>query len=107
VRGNASGCLKPPSLHLRFGDYLEMEQRLLAVARSYEFTQRLSNFTEPFRNRKQSRNRPPQLAASVTRERPPPCQIGGSGGSAIHAGHASTIVFLVVSPFSRNDAPCA
>jgi len=33
-------------------DYLEMEQRWLALGRSYEFTQRLSNFTEPFRNRK-------------------------------------------------------
>src|SRR5262245_49214415 len=40
-------------------DYLEMEQRWLALGRSYEFTQRLSNFTEPFRDRKQSRNRPP------------------------------------------------
>jgi hypothetical protein len=34
-------------------DYLEMEQRWLALARSYEFAERLSNFTEPFRNRKQ------------------------------------------------------
>jgi len=29
-----------------------MEQRWLALAR-YEFAERLSNFTEPFRNRKQ------------------------------------------------------
>jgi hypothetical protein len=34
-------------------DHLEMEQRWLALARSYEFAERLSNFTEPFRNRKQ------------------------------------------------------
>ena len=33
-------------------DYLEMEQRWLALAQSYEFAERLSNFTEPFRNRK-------------------------------------------------------
>jgi hypothetical protein len=30
-------------------EYLEMEQRWLALARSYEFTERLSRFTEPFR----------------------------------------------------------
>jgi hypothetical protein len=52
-------------------DYLEMEQRWLALGRSYEFAERLSNFTEPFRNRNQSRNKPPQLATSFTRERPP------------------------------------
>jgi hypothetical protein len=52
-------------------DYLEMEQRWLALARSYEFAERLSNFTEPFRNRNQSRNRPPQLTASFTREQLP------------------------------------
>jgi len=34
-------------------DYLQMEQRWLSLAHSYEFTERLSNFTEPFRNRKQ------------------------------------------------------
>ena len=32
-------------------EYLEMEQRWLALARSYEFTERLSRFTEPFRKR--------------------------------------------------------
>ena len=32
-------------------DYLEMEGRWLALARSYEFTERLSRFTEPFRKR--------------------------------------------------------
>src|SRR5262245_1278760 len=30
-------------------DYLDMEQRWLKLARSYEFTERLSRFTEPFR----------------------------------------------------------
>ena len=30
-------------------DYLDMEQRWLALARSYEFTERLTRFTEPFR----------------------------------------------------------
>jgi hypothetical protein len=34
-------------------DYLEMERRRPALARSYEFAERLLNFTEPFRNRKQ------------------------------------------------------
>jgi len=32
---NASGCLKPPWTHLR-SSYLEMEQRWLDLARSYE-----------------------------------------------------------------------
>jgi hypothetical protein len=30
-------------------DYLDMEQRWLSLARSYEFTERLSNFTQPLR----------------------------------------------------------
>ena len=34
-------------------DYLDMEQRWLALARSYEFTEMLSRYTEPFRKRKQ------------------------------------------------------
>jgi len=29
-------------------DYLEMEQRWLALARSYEFTERLTTFVAPF-----------------------------------------------------------
>jgi hypothetical protein len=50
--------LKIPENEMRLvrsgrNDYLEMEQRWLALARSYEFAERLSNFTEPFRNRKQ------------------------------------------------------
>jgi hypothetical protein len=53
VRRNARGCLKPPLTASAISDYLEMEQRWLALARSYEFAERLSNFTEPFRNRKQ------------------------------------------------------
>jgi len=32
-------------------DYLDMERRWLSLARSYEFAERLSRFTEPFRNR--------------------------------------------------------
>jgi len=32
-------------------DYLEMEQRWFALAHGYEFTERLSRFTEPFRKR--------------------------------------------------------
>jgi len=32
-------------------DYLDMEQRWLALARSYELAERLSRFTEPFRKR--------------------------------------------------------
>jgi chromosome segregation ATPase len=32
-------------------EYLEMEQRWLSLAHSYEFTERLSRFTEPFRKR--------------------------------------------------------
>jgi hypothetical protein len=32
-------------------DYLDMEQRWLSLARSYEFAERQSNFVEPFRRR--------------------------------------------------------
>jgi hypothetical protein len=32
-------------------DYLDMEQRWLALARSYEFSERLSRFTEPYRRK--------------------------------------------------------
>jgi hypothetical protein len=32
-----------------------MEQRWLALARSYEFAERLSNFTAPFRKRRQQK----------------------------------------------------
>jgi hypothetical protein len=38
-------------------DYLDMEQRWLSLARSYEFAERLGNFTEPFRERR-NRNSP-------------------------------------------------
>ena len=31
-------------------EYLEMERRWLALARGYEFTERLSRFTEPSRS---------------------------------------------------------
>jgi hypothetical protein len=33
-------------------DFLDMEQRWLSLARSYEFAERLSNFVEPFRKRR-------------------------------------------------------
>ena len=36
-------------------DYLAMEQRWLSLARSYDFTERLARFTEPFTKRKQTR----------------------------------------------------
>jgi hypothetical protein len=36
-------------------DYLDMEQRWLALAHSYEFAERLSRFVEPLR-RKKARN---------------------------------------------------
>src|SRR5262249_62319066 len=39
--------------------YLKREQRGGARGGGYEFTQGLSIFPEPFRDRKQSRNRPP------------------------------------------------
>jgi hypothetical protein len=32
-------------------DFLEMERRWLSLAHSYEFAERLSNFTEPFRRK--------------------------------------------------------
>ena len=32
-------------------DYLQMERRWLALARSYEFSERLSRFTEPSRRK--------------------------------------------------------
>jgi hypothetical protein len=35
------------------GDFLAMEQRWLALAHSYEFSERLSAFTAPHRKRKQ------------------------------------------------------
>jgi hypothetical protein len=38
-------------------DYLDMEQRWLSLARSYEFAERLSNFTAPIRDRR-NRNSP-------------------------------------------------
>jgi hypothetical protein len=37
-------------------DYLEMEQRWLALARSYEFAERLSRFVEPLRRKKRGMN---------------------------------------------------
>lgn len=33
-------------------DFLDMEWRWLSLARSYEFAERLSDFTAPFRNKK-------------------------------------------------------
>jgi hypothetical protein len=34
-------------------DFLDMERRWLSLARSYEFAERLSDYTAPFRRRKQ------------------------------------------------------
>jgi predicted transcriptional regulator len=45
-RRRAKTALNPSAIQ----DYLEMEQRWLALARSYEFTERLSAFVEPFRH---------------------------------------------------------
>jgi len=42
----------PPLTPSAIKDYLDMEQRWLKLARSYEFTERLSRFT---RNRKQQK----------------------------------------------------
>jgi hypothetical protein len=36
--------------------YLDMEQRWMALARSYEFAERLSRFIAPFSKRKQPKN---------------------------------------------------
>ena len=40
-------ALTPPAIQ----DYLDLEQRWLSLAYGYEFAQRLSRFTEPFRKR--------------------------------------------------------
>jgi len=42
-------ALTPPAIK----GYLEMEQRWLALARSYDFTERLSRFVEPFSGKAQ------------------------------------------------------
>jgi hypothetical protein len=47
VRRNASACLKSVLTPSAIKDYLGMEQRWLDLARSYEFAERLSNFTGP------------------------------------------------------------
>jgi hypothetical protein len=36
-------------------DFLDMEDRWLSLAHSYEFAERLSSFTEPFRKRKRQK----------------------------------------------------
>jgi hypothetical protein len=36
-------------------DFLDMERRWLSLAHSYEFAQRLSSFTKPFRKRQQQK----------------------------------------------------
>jgi len=41
----AKAALTPSAIK----DYLDMEQRWLNLARSYEFSERLSDFTKPFR----------------------------------------------------------
>jgi hypothetical protein len=39
-------------------DYLAMEQRWLGLARTYDFAERVSRFTGPFRKRKRTTARP-------------------------------------------------
>jgi hypothetical protein len=41
-------------------DFLAMERRWISLAHSYEFSERLSAFTIPFRKRKQQNQGPPQ-----------------------------------------------
>jgi hypothetical protein len=40
-------------------DFFAMERRWISLAHSYEFSERLSAFTEPFRKRKQQEQEPP------------------------------------------------
>jgi hypothetical protein len=42
-------------------DFLDMERRWLSLAHSYEFAERLSDYTTPFSRRKQQKEQPPQL----------------------------------------------
>jgi len=41
-------------------DYLDMEQRWLALAHSYEFAERLSRFVEPLRRKKARHEQKPR-----------------------------------------------
>jgi hypothetical protein len=50
MRRNAGGCRKPFT-PCGIKNYLDRDQRWLNQARSYEFAERLSNFTKPFRGR--------------------------------------------------------
>jgi hypothetical protein len=52
-------------------DFLDMEERWLCLARSYEFAERLSNFTEPVRGRKrQKTGKPASFGGSLFSIRP-------------------------------------
>jgi len=42
-------------------DFLDMECRWLSLAHSYEFAERLSNFTEPFRRGARNEKKAPRL----------------------------------------------
>jgi len=51
---------------LAIKDYLDMEERWLALARSYEFAERLSNFTAiPLSDRKPAPKPPPDGRAGT------------------------------------------
>ena len=45
-------------------DYLEMEQRWLSLARSYEFAERLSTFVEPFQREEREDKETPSPGAA-------------------------------------------
>jgi len=47
----AEGALTPAAKK----DFLDMERRWLSLARSYEFAERLSDFTAPFGRRRQTK----------------------------------------------------
>jgi hypothetical protein len=44
-------------------DFLDMECRWLSLAHSYEFAERLSTFTEPFRRGARNEKKAPRLSA--------------------------------------------
>jgi hypothetical protein len=95
VGRNASGCLKPPSLHLRSAIISKWSSAswLWAAAMNLQNGYRISpsrSGTATSRGISRLSWRPRSRANGH-----PPCLIGGSGGSGIHAGRASTIVFLL------------
>src|SRR5262245_33050630 len=65
-------------------DYLEMEQRWLALARSYEFAQRLSRFTKAAQEAKKQihgwRKKEPDCEQSQTQPAKMPCPLCPKSG---------------------------